>query len=143
MYPLFDSRRSKESSLTSSWRKISMCVRSLISLSFGFEPLRKRERERTRTHTICSQQQQQQQQRSGNSRTRAKVDDDFFEESVSREKSIYNLFFFFSEKIDPLERSSSSLFFRLCPQKGWRIFFARGRRRKKRGMNVHFFHKKL
>ena len=121
-----------------------MCVRNLISLSFGFEPLRKRERERTRTHTICSQQQQQQQQqRSGNSRTRAKVDDDFFEESVSREKSIYNLFFFFSEKIDPLERSSSSLFFRLCPQKGWRIFFARGRRRKKRGMNVHFFHKKL
>ena len=120
-----------------------MCVRNLISLSLLDLNRLERERERTRTHTICSQQQQQQ-QRSGNSRTRAKVDDDFFEESVSREKSIYNLFFFFfSEKIDPLERSSSSLFFRLCPQKGWRIFFARGRRRKKRGMNVHFFHKKL
>ena len=51
VYPLFHSRR-KESSLTSSWRKISMCVRNLISLSFGFEPLRKRERERGQEHTL-------------------------------------------------------------------------------------------
>ena len=41
VYPLFHSRR-KESSLTSSWRKIRVCVRNLISLSFGFEPPRVR-----------------------------------------------------------------------------------------------------
>lgn len=29
-----------------------MCVRNLISLSFGFEPLRKRERERGQEHTL-------------------------------------------------------------------------------------------
>ena len=74
VYPLFHSRR-KESSLTSSWRKIRVRVRNLISLSFGFEPpgrvrlflggpqssflfpfffLRKRERERTRTHYLLA-----------------------------------------------------------------------------------------
>ena len=74
VYPLFHSRR-KESSLTSSCRKIRVCVRNLISLSFGFEPpgrvrlflggppssflfpfffLRKRERERTRTHYLLA-----------------------------------------------------------------------------------------
>ena len=94
VYPLFHSRR-KESSLTSSWRKIRVCVRNLISLSFGFEPpgrvrlflggppssflfpfffLRKRERERGQEHTICSQQQQQQQQRSDNSRSFLRIE---------------------------------------------------------------------
>ena len=72
VYPLFDSR--KESSFTSSWRKISICVRNLISLlddlnrrvrllflggpqssyvslPLFFFLLRKRERERGREHT--------------------------------------------------------------------------------------------
>ena len=93
VYPLFHSRR-KESSLTSSWRKIRVCVRNLISLSFGFEPpgrvrlflggppssflfpffFSERERERGQEHTICSQQQQQQQQRSDNSRSFLRIE---------------------------------------------------------------------
>ena len=95
VYPLFDSRR-KESPLTSSWRKIRVCVRNLISLFwiwtapretvFGWSsvvvslPLffsqKERERERGQEHTICSQQQQQQQQqqRSDNSRSFLRIE---------------------------------------------------------------------
>ena len=51
-----------------------------------------------------------------------RLDDDFFEERVSRE---YNLFVVVSEKIDPLKVLLSSLFFlSSVPQLGWRIFFA-------------------
>ena len=66
-----------------------------------------------------------------------RLDDDFFEERVSRE---YNLFVVVSEKIDPLKVLLSSLFFlSSVPQLGWRIFFASfGEER-----NLHFFHKKL
>ena len=50
-----------------------------------------------------------------------RLDDDFFEERVSRE---YNLFVVVSEKIDPLKVLLFSFLSLSVPQFGWRIFFA-------------------
>ena len=61
------------------------------------------------------------------------MDDDFFEERVSRE---YNLVFV-SEKIDPLGFFVSFL---SSVSSGGGEFFLQV---EKRGMNLHFFHKKL
>ena len=66
-----------------------------------------------------------------------RLDDDFFEERVSREYTLVVV----SEKIDPLKVLLLLFsFFRLSLNWGGEFFL---QVLEKRGMNLHFFHKKL
>ena len=116
-----------------------MCVRNLISLSFGFEPLRKRERERGQEHTLFAHNN------NNNNSARAIHEHAqkwtmIFLKRAFRERRVYIISSSSSLKKSIRWNVLLLLFSFVCVLRKGGEFFLQV---EKRGLNLHFFHKKL